>query len=146
LRRHFVFGFLISSACEQCDVVSATHDHQLFSRIGGENVWLSHKELLSAVHVLPMADLLHANDGVRLEKDDAIVTRTESQTRPTDERTDVTTTGSSVESQLCDDLIPDTHGQLTETAVGRCQEFDPFHFSILIAPNDRISRPSWTPT
>ena len=55
-----------------------------------------------------MADLLNENDSVLLEKDDAIVTRPESQTRPTDERYDVTPTRSDVEFQLCDDVIPDS--------------------------------------
>jgi hypothetical protein len=40
--------------------------------------------------------------------DDAIATRPESQTRPTDERYDVTPTRSDVEFQLCDDVIPDS--------------------------------------
>jgi hypothetical protein len=106
--RHFVLGGLISSTREQRYVISAAHDHQLFSGIGGEYVWLTHGELLSTVNVLSMADLLNENDSVLLEKDDAIVTRPESQTRPTDERYDVTPTRSDVEFQLCDDVIPDS--------------------------------------
>jgi hypothetical protein len=87
-----------------------------------------------------MPNRIHEDDGVSLSEKDAIVPRSKSQAGPTSQRSNVATAGSDIELQLCRDLLSDIGRQLAETTTGRGQEFDPFHFRILIARVIVVSR------